>query len=52
MAEANLTQPAEGLLLVEWRRDGRAHRFDGKASWFGVSRGMGQSVSYIPPVTS
>jgi hypothetical protein len=35
MAEANLPQSAEGLLLVEWGHDGRAYRFDGTTSWFG-----------------
>ncbi len=45
-AGANLAQPAEEALLVEWRRDGRVHRFDGKASCLGVGR---QNLVCVPP---
>jgi hypothetical protein len=39
-AGPDLLQPAAEVLLVEWRHDGSAHRFYGKASWLKVGKGM------------
>jgi hypothetical protein len=48
-AEANLPQPAEEALLVEWRRDSRVYRFDGNTSWLEVTRET--SLGFLHPTS-